>query len=59
MRLVIQYSHDRIVVEFRGFPSNSSGLFKVIRKNAIQCVVDVRESPLPELYDLLKSLEFL
>ena len=49
MRSVIHCSCDRIVVEFRSFPSNGSRLFKVIRQNVVQCVVDVRESPIPEL----------
>jgi len=46
----IQYSCDRIVVEFKGFPFNGSRLFRVIRQNVAQCVVDIRESPIPELW---------
>jgi len=50
MRSAVQCSRDRIIVECRGFPSNGSCLFGVIRKDAIQCIVDVRESPIPELW---------
>jgi len=49
MRSVIQCSYDRIVVEFRGFLSNGSRIFGVIRRDDVQCIVDVRESPVPEL----------
>jgi len=47
MRSAIQCPRDRIVVEFRGFPYNGSRLSWVIRQNVVQCVDDVRESPIP------------
>jgi len=50
MRSTIQCSCDRIVVEFRSFPSNGGRLFGVIRRDVVQCIVDVWESPIPELW---------
>jgi len=50
MRSAIQCSCDRIVVEFRRFPSNGGCFFEVIRKDVVQWIVDVRESPIPELW---------
>ena len=50
MRSVIQCSRDRIIVEFGGFPSNSSRFFGIIRQDVIQGIVDVRESPIPRLW---------
>ena len=46
----IQCSYDRIVVEFRGFPSNGRCLFRIIWQNIVQCVFDVRKSSIPELW---------
>jgi len=41
MRSAVQCPCDRIVVEFRGIPSNGSRLFGVLRKDAAQCIVNV------------------
>jgi len=50
MRSAIQCSRDRIIVEFRGIPSNGSRLFWILRQDVIQCIVDVWESPNPRLW---------
>jgi len=50
MRSAIQCSRDRIIIEFGGFPSNGSRFFRIIRQDAIQGIVDVRESPIPKLW---------
>ena len=50
MRLAIQCSRERIIVEFGGFPSNDSRFFVIIRQDAVQGIVDVRESLIPRLW---------
>ena len=43
-------SHDRIIVEFGGFPSNGSRFFGIIRQDAVQDIVNVRESPVSRFW---------
>ena len=50
LRSAVQYPRDRIIVEFRGFPSNGRRFFGIIRQDAIQGIVDVRESPILRLW---------
>ena len=43
-------SRNRIIVEFGGFPSNGSRFFGVLRQDAIQDIINIRESSVSRLW---------